>query len=112
MAERIPDNWKKAVTAILDKGLERVKITLRAQQNFEELFPDTFNYNLIEVFADALRIPDLSGNKIEGMSPKGETYEFIFEYRRKLVYGKVCLREDGKLVVIFSAHRPLKGNAL
>lgn len=113
MAEQIPNKWKKAVLAILAEGLgERVEVTVRARQDFEDLFPDTFGYHLIEAFTEALQIPELEGNRKYGMKPEGEIYEFIFDYRKLPVYGKVCLRKDGKLVLIISAHRPLKGNAL
>lgn len=113
MAERIPEGWKRAVSSILSEGYSgRVEVTVRAQNEFESLFPDTFRYHLLEAFVEALGNSDLEGNRVYGMTPEGETYEFIFTYRSQPVYGKVCLRKDGRLVVIISAHRPLKGNRI
>ncbi len=111
MATKIPADWKQAVSAILQKGVtDQLEVTFRAKTNFEDLFPDTFTCDMLDAFVDALANPNLQGNRVIGMKPEGETYEFIFAYRSLPVYGKVCLRKDGRLVVIISAHRPLKGN--
>lgn len=111
MATKIPDTWKATISEILKEGFtERLEVTIRAFQNFQDLFPDAFNYHMLEAFIAALGIPDLTGKRVYGITPEGEAYEFIFTYRSRPVYGKVCLRKDGRLVVIISAHRPLKGN--
>lgn len=113
MATKIPDKWKSDVSDILKEGFtERLQVTIRAVQNFQDLFPDAFNYHMLEAFIATLGIPTLKGKRVNGMRPEGETYEFIFTYRSLPVYGKVCLRKDGRLVVIISAHRPLKGNEI
>jgi len=111
MAERIPEEWKRAVVEILAKGYSgRIEVRLRALLDFQALFPGAFPYEIYEAFIDALSEPDVDGNRVHGMKPEGETYEFIFRHQKKNLYGKVCLTTDGRVVVIFSAHTPLKGD--
>ena len=113
MPERIPDNWRTAVVAILKGGhSDRIEVCLRAWLDFQSLFSAAFTYEIYDAFILALKDPELLGKRVYGMKPEGETYEFIFTYQRKLVYGKVCLTKDKRLVVVFSAHRPLKGELL
>ncbi len=110
MPERIPDNWRTAVVNILKGGhSDRIEVCLRAWLDFQSLFSAAFTYEIYDAFILALKDPELLGNRVYGMKPEGE---FIFTYQRKQVYGKVCLTKDKRLVVIFSAHRPLKGETL
>lgn len=111
MVERIPEEWKRAVVAILKEGYsDRIAIRTRAFLDFQSLFPGAFPYEIHAAFIEYLTEPDIDGQRVYGMTPEGETYEFIFKHRKKDLYGKVCLTTDGRVVVIFSAHRPLKGD--
>jgi len=114
MTEHIPEVWKAAVLGILAQGLcsDRLRVTARARRDFEDMFTDQMAYEMVDLFADILRDPTLHGRRVVGMEPPGETYEFIFEHRGKQVYGKIGLHDNGELVILFSAHRPLKGDAL
>lgn len=114
MPECIPYEWRRAVVAILQEGLhsKRIEVSRRAFVDYQSLFPSEFSYQMFEAFADALSLPEVFGKREYGMVPEGETYGFIFKHQRKEVYGKVCLTADGRVVVIFSAHRPLKGESV
>ena len=109
--ERIPDRWRQQVVAILAEGhySGRIEVSRRAFLDFQALFPGAFPSDMYEAFINALSGSDVFGRRVRGMSPEGETYAFIFVHLRKRVYGKVCLTVDGRVVVIFSAHGPLKG---
>lgn len=72
----------------------------------------SFSYNLLQAFEQALGTPGLMGKQVSGMTPEGTTYEFIFSYEKRDVYGKVCLTTNNEVIVIFSAHTPLKGTEL
>jgi hypothetical protein len=113
MAAPIPEEWKRSVLAILKAGhAKRIEVRLRAVLDFQAMFPGAFMYEIYKAFIDALSEPGLEGRRVQGMEPDGETYEFIFRHRKNVLYGKICLTMDGRLVVIFSAHRPLKGETL
>ncbi|MFO7535359.1 MAG: hypothetical protein R6X19_06715 [Kiritimatiellia bacterium] len=113
MAAPIPGEWKRAVLAILKEGhSKRIEVRLQAVKDFQALFPGAFTYEIYDAFSEGLNRPDLEGNRVYGMVPKGETYEFIFNHRKKDLYGKVCLTTDGRVVVVFSAHEPRKGSKL
>jgi hypothetical protein len=114
MAKRIPDKWKNAVIAILEEApdYKHIQITKRATEEFQALFPFAFTNDLCSAFVQALKTPDLEGKQVFGIDPEGTTYEFIFSYNNENVYGKICLTIDNQLVIIISAHRPLKGLTL
>jgi len=112
MAERIPDEWKMAVLAIIKEGdLDRVEIkATTALIPFNDLFPGAFTYELLNAFEDGLSNNDLEGRQIHDMDEDGTTWAFIFTHRRKKIYGKVCLTPDNQLIIVYSAHAPLKGD--
>lgn len=113
MPERIPDDWKMVVIQILEEGdPDRIEMTKNAFQGFQALFPGGFACEAYDAFIDALSSSDIEGNRMTGMHPPGATYEFIFDYRRKKVYGKICLVSDHVSIRIISAHRPSKGDSL
>jgi hypothetical protein len=107
----IPELWKRKVIQVLKSG-ENITITKRAFDEFQSILPAAFRSELYRVMQRGLSLPAIEGRRVYGMRPEGETYEFIFPYDGQYLYGKICLTDDGGLVVIFSAHRPLKGNTL
>jgi len=114
MAERIPDEWKDAVLAILQKGdLDLVEIReTSARVPFNDLFPDAFSYHILEAFEDGLTDDELVGKQIYDMDEEGETWAFIFKHRKKNIFGKMCLTPDNELIIIYSAHAPRKGEKI
>lgn len=113
MGSPIPETWKARVRAILDSGdmKKRVIIRERARINWSDLFPSLFTSDLLSALSDVLEDAELIGRQVFGMQEPGEIYEFIFTYTNRKVYAKINLCPDGK-VIIYSAHRPLKGETL
>ena len=113
MPQPIPDHWRTAVLRILrSSDMGRITVGLRAKNEWEALFPHlSFSYEMLDAFSTALSNPGLEGQEVTGMKKPGEVWEFLFKHERKLVYGKINLCSDGK-IIIYSAHRPLKGDTL
>lgn len=114
MGSNIPETWRKRVRFILDSGdmKKSVIIRERARTNWSDLFPSLFANDLLTALSDALDNPELLGNQILGMQELGETYEFIFTYANRQVYAKINLCPGDKVIIIYSAHRPLKGTTI
>jgi hypothetical protein len=113
MAPMVPEQWRTRVCFILDSGdYKRIKIRQRALVDWSALFPALFTCDLLSALSDALKDPELMGNQVLLMQEPGETYEFIFTYSGRRVYSKINLSPDGSVVIIYSAHRPLKGETL
>ena len=112
MAERIPEEWKRAVMAILKEGdLDRIEIReTTARVPFDSLFPGAFTYELLAAFLDGLDDDEIEGRQIHDMDEKGTTWAFIFAHQKKKIYGKLCLTPNNELVIIYSAHAPRKGD--
>jgi hypothetical protein len=113
MALPIPLPWKEKVRAILNSGdRKQIIVRQRALTNWSDLFPSLFPGDLLIALSDALEQPDLVGKQIADMDEAGEVYEFIFMHASRLVYTKINLCFDGTMIIIYSAHRPLKGKTL
>ena len=112
MSGLIPEEWRRAVVAILRNSPRggRVEVVARARKDWESAFPDAFIYELHDALARTLCEP-VEGRQVHGMTPPGVIYEFFFFHQAKRMYGKVGLH-DTRVVIVFSAHTPLKGNAL
>lgn len=99
--------------AILDQGgMDRIIVRLRAIDDFQALFPGAFRCELFECLTAALARDDLEGREVTTMKERGTVYEFIFDHRQTKIYSKINLSPDGTVVIIYSAHRPLKGDTL
>lgn len=113
MASPIPSHWREKVCKILDADdRKRIILRQRAIQDWSDLFPDLFTCDLLIALSEALEQPDLIGRPIADMEEDGEVYEFIFTYSNRAVYSKINLCPDGTAIIIYSAHRPLKGEFL
>lgn len=110
--EPIPKPWRTKVAAILREGRpDAVFIRQRARRDWASLTSCPFDSALREVIADALSAEGLTGKKHD-MEEPGETYAFIFHFRNLAIYAKVNLTTPDELVIVYSAHRPLKGEEL
>jgi hypothetical protein len=111
----IPRPWRSAVVAILRRGRD-IKIRRRAQLDWNALTLNPFDVSLFAALADALSSEGVKGRPVTTMAEPGETYEFVFDYDADhgtvAVYAKLNLQPDGKVVIIYSAHRPLKQDDL
>jgi len=109
----VPEQWRTRVCFILDSGdRKNIMIRKRALDDWSALFPTLFPGDLLTALSEGLKEPDLMNKEVLFMQELGETYEFIFTYQGKRVYAKINLSPDNKLIIIYSAHRPLKGDKL
>jgi hypothetical protein len=117
MLVEIPKHWRHTVAAILRRGSSGKEILLRkrARNEWQALTLDPFDGSLFHAIAAALEQETLHG-KAHVMDEPGETYAFAFSYQAAsghvTVYAKVNLTIDGKVVIIYSAHRPDKEDEL
>lgn len=106
----IPAEWRKSVAAILTEGKEgTVFIRRSALRAWRDTFPDAFDYELPDTLALTMDEADLIGKRHE-MDELGETYAFFFHYQQRRLYGKINLTTPDRTVIVYSAHRPLKGD--
>jgi len=111
--EKIPDNWRSAVVAILRAvNKQRIISTDVATKDWNATFPETWIYERFEAIASALDNDEIMGCLINDMTPPCIAYEFFFSYNQRKLYGKVGLLPDGKVIIIFSNHIPRKGDVL
>ena len=111
--ELIPTEWKEAVCAILKtQDKSKIRMVLRARNEFFAQFPNAWDYNLYELLERYLLRADAVGRRITDLKPPGVGYVFICEYEGEKVYVKLNLLTSGDVVWIVSAHRPLKGDVL
>lgn len=108
----IPSAWKTAVCRLLLTGdLRSIRVTLTARNDWASAFPDKWMQDLYGALADALSAPTIEGVRRD-MDEGGETYEFFFDHDDTNLYGKVNLLPSGKVVIIYSAHKPRHGDRL
>lgn len=113
MASLIPQTWRKQVIAILDHGsMDQVLVRQRAIDEFQALFPGAFRCELFDCLIAVLERDDLEGREVTTMKEPGTVYEFIFDHRQTKIYSKINLSPDGTVVIVYSAHRPFKGDTL
>ncbi len=106
----IPPKWRKTVCSILRAGRKsEILVRKRPQEDFSALFPDAWAYQRNDAMARALDGPTVMGALKTGMLEPGETWAFWFHFREKKLYGKINLTPTGKLIIIYSAHLPNKG---
>jgi len=109
----IPADWRQAVCRLLSyHSLAHVSVCQRALREWRALFPGAFCCELFDVFLKVLSNPALAGRSVSTMSEPGSAYEFMFEHQGRLIYGKVGLLPGAEKAIIYSAHRPLKGQNL
>jgi hypothetical protein len=108
---QIPKTWCAAVAAIIRAGKpESVLIRQRARRDWMSLPWNPFDYELLDALADTLETGNLNG-KAHVMDEPGETYSFIFYRENFPIYTKINLTNQ-QIVIVYSAHRPLKGEQL
>jgi len=109
----IPKKWRMEVCEILDCYQDRVRVSVRANEAWEAMFPDSsiggFSYQLFARMSEALKVDGIMGTKIPRIGKDtGEIWEFLFSVNDKNLYGKISLRlvnrNGRKEVYIYSAH--------
>ncbi|WP_395734680.1 hypothetical protein [Prosthecobacter sp.] len=109
--QEIPQAWRKDVCAVLAKGTTGREIvwTLDAAQRYEASFISAFQNELYPIFRTLFQGPPApKGCPVKMERPAGETFEFYFQFKGKIGYGKVLLHTNKQKITIFSAHLPLK----
>jgi hypothetical protein len=107
----IPADWRKAVCAILKTENPRlIKYDNTGLLRFNADFPSCFAYQIQDSFRKYLESDSAQGNQVAMYppAPAGTTWEFFCSFQRETIYGKILLKSDSSLIIIFSAHRPLK----
>lgn len=103
---KIPAEWVRIVSDILEKReSDTYRITIRAREDFEMIFPDRFSEEILGIMVNVLRdMLYTDSRRVLSMDPTGETYEFLFPLEGRRMYGKVNLKQNRVFVEVFSAH--------
>lgn len=88
-----------------------IRVTVTARNDWALAFPDHWMQDLYGALTEALSASDIEGVR-RAMNEDGETYEFFFSHKATKLYGKVNLLPNGKVVIIYSAHKPQYGDRL
>jgi len=107
----IPVEWRQTVCRILDShDPDAIDATPQADRDWHSTYPYAWDYERDDAMAAALRDDGVTGLHITDMIPPSDTYAFWFTYQQTRLYGKIGLLPNGKIIIIFSSHRPRKGD--
>lgn len=111
---KLPDEWRRKVLAAMrgDIAAPRIFSTKQSRNDWEALFPDEFYSGLYDAVGTALEDPEIRVVEVLGMREDAEVYHFFLQHRRTKVYVKIGLTTDANMVILYSSHRPLKGDSL
>ena len=84
----------------------------RARNEWEAAFPDAWDHQWNEALIAALAVDTAAGRHITDMVPPCDAYAFWFTYCQTRLYGKIGLLPNGTVIVVFSSHKPMKGDVL
>lgn len=106
-AQPIPLAWRQAVSAALRARDARIEFTHSFYERWQTDFPGETFLGLLHDFESMLS-RSLQGCPVTLDPPAraGETWEFWFMHGGDKAYGKILLRQDGRGIVLYSAHRP------
>jgi len=117
MAQPIPEWWCKAVVKALETyDPHIIDWTTTA---FQRWHADTFGCIRGEAYPaliDALSTPGITGNETSAFEGQKAVYEFFFIFqppnggKRRAMYGKIALKNDGLRILILSAHNPQRSS--
>lgn len=107
MAAPIPEAWRKDVIRILRSDEPRlIEWTFPARQRWEsDTYGNAQEFDAYDAMIAALQRDDIAGNETTTYPGQVATYEFLFPFRRDLMYGKIALREGRLRILILSAHK-------
>lgn len=107
---QIPSKWVRIVCDILCAQKPKTyRITIRARNDFEALFPDLFSEDMLKIMVDVLRGRKYTDfRNAVGFDPDGDAYEFLFLFRSRRMYGKINLKNSKVFVEVISAHTQQK----
>src|SRR5262245_49765064 len=104
MAEPIPESWCKAVVlALRTADPQIIDWTTPAFQRWHADSFGGWRQDAYPALIDALCMPTVLGNETTSFPGQKATYEFLFSYNSKIMYGKIALKNDGIRILILSA---------
>ena len=108
MPEAIPEGWRNDVIRILRTDNRRlIEWTTPARQRWEtDTFGDAQDYDAYDAMIAALQRDDVTGNETTSYPGQVGTYEFLFSFRDRPMYGKIALLDGRLRILILSAHNP------
>lgn len=107
----IPPEWLRRVIDALKSGEpSRVFRRQNAIHDWYSTFPDSWEYQWNHALITALSMEGVTGRRIPDMVPPCEAYAFWFFFEKFKLYAKIGLLSDNKVIIIFSSHRPRKGD--
>ena len=112
MPELIPKSWREDVVRILQtEDRHLIDWTTPARQRWEsDTYGDAQDYDAYDAMIAALERDDVTGNETTSYPGQAGTYEFLFSFRSKPMYGKVSLYDSRLRILILSAHTPKRPN--
>ena len=103
----IPVRWLEQVCRIIATGdRSLVQRTRDFSREFNISFPGESEGEVEDAFLDYLESETPVGCPVN--MGRGDTWEFFFSFKGCKTYGKIMLREGGRKVTLFSAHKPEK----
>ena len=108
MPEPIPEAWRRDVIRILRTANRRlIEWTGPSARQWEaDTFGDAQDYDAYDAMIATLERDDVTGNETTSYPGQAGTYEFMFSFRDRPMYGKIALFEDRLRILILSAHKP------
>jgi hypothetical protein len=98
----IPQHWVTSVAEKLKRGSgSEIEWTHEA---FERWQIYGTRWEAYRAMLKAL-VPGIMGKCVKMPNDEGETYAFFFIAKNEQMYGKICLTHDGRLLIIYSAHK-------
>jgi hypothetical protein len=98
----IPQQWVSSVAEKLKRGSDsEIEWTGEA---FERWHLYGNRWEAYSAMLSAL-VPGVIGKYAKMPIDEGETYAFFFTAKNEPMYGKICLTYDGRLIIIYSAHK-------
>jgi hypothetical protein len=111
----LPADWRMDVCAILaTKSPQFILWTSDAADRYQRSFPAARLADVYEPLRSFLKGHNPMGCEAHMDYPRGETYEFFFEFYSidylppRKTYGKIMLIEGRQKIKLFSAHLPEK----
>jgi hypothetical protein len=111
--EPIPKEWRAAVVGALEAD-DRARVIRRqvARNDWNSTFPYAWESQWDEAIIAGLTGETVLGRRVPDMVPRCDAYAFWFVFERTKLYGKIGLLPDGRVIIVFSSHKPRKGDEL
>ena len=104
--KQIPSDWVRKVCNVLEsRNASAYRVSIRAYKDLESIFPLLFMEQMLDVIVDVLRHGKYTDSRnVVDFNPEGNTYEFLFPYCSRRMYGKIILMNNIVFVDVISVH--------